>query len=627
MASALPEVPAQESMATREARINERATVLGLEQLLTMGWLVYAFVPFALLMAYLAANEGEPVWALVWLAAMIARDIYAYFQIKRLRQTPLRPTAAVVRELQWGFVVAGILAVALLPFFFARSSNNVLLIVIVLVSIHISGTREMAGGMVRVWFAYGIVVFGGLMVGWLLRGGLLGVASAGLTAAFFPLTVFAIQARHREILNLVRALDANETLSEALASERDRATAERERAEAASASKTRFFAAASHDLRQPLHALSINATTLDLVARRSGDPLLKEVSQGIASALRQSSGLLDGLLDISRLDAHAVKLHLAPHDLGAVLEGVRDEYAALAAQRGLTLEVDAGTSPGQEVPWVMTDVDQLARILGNLVDNAIKFTRHGGITLSVRRNPAGHEDAGRVWVCVSDTGPGIAQAEQERVFEEFYQVGNPSRDRAQGLGLGLAIVKRTAALLELPIQLVSQAGHGCKFELSLPTVAANLPMPRCASVSTNVGDLGDLGDPVDPGDPIEPGAGKPLSVLLVDDEPEVLKSLCTYLRQIGWPARGVASGREAEAALADGFQADVLVVDFRLRDETGLEVIERLRARCPALPAVIVTGDTAAQRLREFDGIAASVLHKPVDGKKLARALRAATGR
>ena len=616
MASTLLEAPAQELAATREARIAERTEILCLEQLLAKAWMIYVFVPCAMLMAYLAANEGEPVWALVWLAAMIARDIYAYFQIKRLRQTSLRRPAAVVRELQLGFVVAGILAVALLPFFFARSSNNVLLIVIVLVSIHISGTREMAGGMVRVWFAYGLVMFGALMAGWLWRGGFIGVAAAGLTAAFFPLTVFAIQTRHREVLNLVRALDANETLSDALASERDRVKAERDRAEAASASKTRFFAAASHDLRQPLHALSINATTLDLVARRSGDPLLKEVSQGIASALRQSSGLLDGLLDISRLDAHAVKLHLAPHDLGAVLEGVREEYAALASQHGLTLEVDMGTARGAKAPWVMTDVDQLARILGNLVDNAIKFTRQGGITLSARRDSAGRENTGRVWVRVSDTGPGIAQAEQERVFEEFYQVGNPSRDRAQGLGLGLAIVKRTAALLELPMQLVSEVGRGCTFELGLPAVVApDLPMAPLAM------------DPVDLAEPSDPGTCKALSVLLVDDEPEVLVSLCTYLRQIGWSARGVASGREAEEALVDGFQPDILVVDFRLRDETGLEVIERLRARCPALPAVIVTGDTAAQRLREFDGIAASVLHKPVDGKKLARALRAATGR
>ncbi len=637
-----------EASAARETRINERANVLGLEQLLAMGWLVYGFVPCSLLMAYLAADEGELVWALVWLAAMIARDIYAYFQINRLRKTALSPTAPIVREVALAFVLVGIITVSLLPVFFARSSDFSLLLVIVLVVVHISGAKEQAGGMLRVWFAYGVVTFGALIAGGLWRGGVLGLATAGVMAALFPLTVIVIQARRREMLNLVRLIDDNETLSSALANERDRVKAERDRAEAASASKTRFFAAASHDLRQPLHALSINATTLDLVARRSGDPLLKEVSQGIASALRQSRGLLDGLLDISRLDAHAVKLHLAPHELGAVLEGVREEYAALALQHGLALRVDMGAEQGNgkgaDAPWVMTDVDQLARILGNLVDNAIKFTRQGGITLSVRRDPAGHEGLGRdnagrenvdrVWVQVSDTGPGIAPAEQERVFEEFYQVGNPSRDRAQGLGLGLAIVKRTAALLEMPIQLVSEPGQGCTFELSLPAaVPPDLPMMPVASGPGDLGDLaspdrqGEPGAPGEPGDPGDPGKGKPLSVLLIDDEPEVLLSLCTYLRQIGWSARGVASGREAEAALADGFQADVLVVDFRLRDETGLDVIERLRARCPALPAVIVTGDTAAERLREFDGLAASVLHKPVDGKKLARALLDALGR
>jgi DNA-binding NtrC family response regulator len=119
----------------------------------------------------------------------------------------------------------------------------------------------------------------------------------------------------------------------------------------------------------------------------------------------------------------------------------------------------------------------------------------------------------------------------------------------------------------------------------------------------------------------ETGIGRPLSVLLVDDEPDALRSLCTYLREIGWTARGVGSGDEAERALGEGFCAEVLVVDFRLRGETGQDVITRLRTRQPGLPAVIVTGDTAAQRLRTFSGLAATVLHKPIDGARLARAL------
>lgn len=234
---------------------------------------------------------------------------------------------------------------------------------------------------------------------------------------------------------------------------------------------------------------------------------------------------------------------------------------------------------------------------------ALKFTQQGGVVSSARGVAAG-----RVLVRVSDTGPGIAPAECERVFEKFYQVGNASRDRAQGLGLGLAIVKRTAALLGIPIRLTSQTGRGASFELSLAAAAPAEQQQRPVA---------------------DPGAGKALSVLLVDDEPDVLRSLCTYLRQIGWSARGVATGDEAEQALAQGFAADVLVIDYRLRGETGADVICRLRKAQGGrahLPVVIVTGDTAAQRLRDLSGLAVTVLHKPIDGERLARALVEAVG-
>ena len=341
-------------------------------------------------------------------------------------------------------------------------------------------------------------------------------------------------------------LDENETLAEAITHERDRA-------QAASESKTRFFAAASHDLRQPLHALSINATTLDLLARRSTDSVLKELSEGIGSALRQSRGLLDGLLDISRLDAQAVQTRIVANDVAAMLRAVRQEYAALAARRGLALEVAAA----DDLPSVLTDSDQFMRILGNLVDNAIKFTLEGRVLLSAQL-----EGADRVLVRVTDTGPGIATDDRERVFEEFYQVGNPSRDRSKGLGLGLAIVRRTAALLDIELTLESEPGRGTTFDLRLP----------CATTQP-------LGEAPAAGDI---HSGPALSVLLVDDEPEVLAAMCTYLRQIGWSARGVANGEQAQRAVNDGFRADVLAVDYRLRDETGVQVIERLRGRTRA---------------------------------------------
>ena len=157
------------------------------------------------------------------------------------------------------------------------------------------------------------------------------------------------------------------------------------------------------------------------------------------------------------------------------------------------------------------------------------------------------------------------------------------------------------------MRLESEPGRGTTFDLRLP----------CATTQP-------LGEAPAAGDI---HSGPALSVLLVDDEPEVLAAMCTYLRQIGWSARGVANGEQAQRAVNDGFRADVLAVDYRLRDETGVQVIERLRGQHPGLPAVIVTGDTAPSRLIEFAGLAASVLNKPVDGEKLARALEQAVGR
>jgi len=568
--------------AAREARIAVKTDAMCLKHMLVWARRGLQVLPIVLVITYLAFKDGAGLWAIVWLGAWVVRQAWVFRLSGRLQRQPETRPAQSLRMMIRSFALNGILAAALMPVFFLNASEVVLLFVQFLLSFSGGGVMLAAAGVRRVWLSYAGPVIGVMVLGWLWRGGTLGYVMAYLLATSVPFALLAIRAQRKQIGDLVRLLDDNESLSASLKAERDRA-------ETASESKTRFFAAASHDLRQPLHALSINATTLDLVARRSGDPLLAELSQGIGSALRQSRGLLDSLLDISRLDAHSVALHPAPRDVAALLDAVRDEFAALAEQRGLSLEVDA------ERLWVMTDADQLLRILGNLVDNAIKFTPRGGVRLLAARAPDG-----RVVVCVSDSGPGIAEAERERVFEEFYQVGNPSRDRSQGLGLGLAIVERTAGLLGIPLRLVCEPGRGTRFELSLRAASVGAAPPMPAS---------------------ESGIGRPLSVLMVDDEPDALRSLCTYLREIGWAARGVASGDEAERALGEGFRAEVLVVDFRLRGETGQDVIARLRTRQPGLPAVIVTGDTAAQRLRAFSGLAATVLHKPIDGARLARAL------
>ena len=195
------------------------------------------------------------------------------------------------------------------------------------------------------------------------------------------------------------------------------------------------------------------------------------------------------------------------------------------------------------------------------------------------------------------------------MFEEFYQVGNPSRDRAQGLGLGLAIVRRTAALLDIRLTLESTPGAGSTFSLLLPAAEA----PAIATPSAGAAQAQAQAKAAE---------GPPLAVLLVDDEPEVLAAMGTYLEQLGWRAQGVADGAAAADALRAGFDADVVVVDYRLRHETGIDVITRLQQDWPALPAAIVTGETEPARIAQLAQIANTVLHKPLHGATLAQALR-----
>ncbi len=600
----------------RQARIAERTDTLCLEQMLVMGRQSYILLPSVFFIAYLAVREGAVGWAIVWFAAWLARMVYVHRLVGRLRRHADQPPGLALAAVVKGYLFAGVVASGLLPVFFARSSDLVLVVVTFLVTTYASTMMIASSGVLRAGLGYGMPTSGMLIAGWAWHGGPLGYGLAAFLSLSFALSIVAMRSQRRAMIEVVRVIDDNEQLSAALALERDRVAA-------VSASKTRFFAAASHDLRQPLHALSINATTLDLVAARSSDALLKSLSHGIDSALRQSRGLLDGLLDISRLDAQAVQTRIAAHPVRSLLAAIRDEYAALAAQRGLWLRIVANGDVAGEGgeggeggvggvdgdtagvgPWVMTDADQLLRILGNLVDNAIKFTREGGVELS-----ASTAADGRIVLSVSDTGPGIAEDERERVFEEFYQIGNPSRDRSRGLGLGLAIVKRTAALLGASLQLVARPGGGTTFELSLPAARAEPPTAVPATPHT------------------VPGGGRTtMSVLLVDDEHAVLDALCNYLQQLGWSAVGVASGADAVRALADGFPADVAVVDYRLRDETGVDVIHRLRGLRADLPAVIVTGDTAALRAAELAALGVGVVHKPVDGERLADALRLAVG-
>jgi signal transduction histidine kinase len=533
-------------------------------------------------LCWLLVRLGLQGPAAVWFVALFVVQSWRWrYAAQHAAETQADPQV-VLRNLAFFLLGLGLLRAAVVPLLFAQPLQPEHYMFTLVYLGMIAGTSASVGGELKPFLVYALLAGGSLALGFMQHGTIESIWIGVLLLALIAVLAGHLRDQAQGLTQFVKLAIDNEQLADSLRRARDAA-------EAASLSKTRFFAAASHDLRQPLHALSINATTLELLAMRQGDPLIKELSNSINRALGQSNGLLDSLLEISKLDAHAVKPQLQPVDLAALLAGVRDEFAALAAHKGLAAPL----------PLAATDPLLLRRILTNLVGNAVKFTTSGSVILRACLAPAGQ--SGRVLVVVDDTGPGIAEAEQERVFEEFYQIDNAARDRSLGLGLGLSIVQRTARLLGASLQLRSQPGQGTSITLGLPAVAsAGPPAPEAAAV------------PV-----VEPGMLQGLSVLVVDDELEIQRSLEGLLRQLGCELRCAAGLTQAMAHLDDGFAPDVLLVDHRLRGERGTEVIARLRDRLGPVPALLVTGDTEPRLMQAARDAGHPVVHKPVQGPVL----------
>jgi signal transduction histidine kinase/ActR/RegA family two-component response regulator len=394
-----------------------------------------------------------------------------------------------------------------------------------------------------------------------------------------------------------------ERLEESYATLEARIAERTEQLARANQAKSRFLAAASHDLRQPLHALSLYAAALTLRASASGSG---QIAGNIREAVESLSKLVDSLLDISKLDAGAIHPEIQLVDVGTLVERIGQDFAPVAQAKGLELRAATAAALAH------TDPVLLERIVRNLVDNAIKYTARGNVALAV-------EARGRdVRVAVRDTGQGIPAAERERIFEEFYQIGNPERDRARGLGLGLAIVRRLARLLGCEIELDTAPGAGSTFTVRMPRAAAGAL-------------TGALSPIAGPAAAIEADASalRGLHVLVLDDEPAVRTSMRALLGAWGCRATVCSGLAEAERVLAAHSPAiDVIVADLRLRqNESGIETVRTLRARLGEVPALLVTGDTAPERLREATASGLPLLHKPVFADALRTAILAALGR
>jgi CheY-like chemotaxis protein/nitrogen-specific signal transduction histidine kinase len=378
----------------------------------------------------------------------------------------------------------------------------------------------------------------------------------------------------------------NLTLIEELTQQKELAESAQARAEQANAAKTRFFAAASHDLRQPVQALElfIAALSLESQGRHS-----RHLAENIRSIGRELNDLLSTLLDFSKIDTATIQPAVRDFAVAELLARIADDFGPLAAAANLRCRVRSSTA------WVRSDPVLVDRILRNLMSNALKYTRSGKILLGCRRCPEG------LRIEVHDTGIGIAPDQQADVFREFFQLDNPERDRHKGLGLGLAIVDGLARLLGHPLSLRSQPQRGSTFAVTLPwgkaqpqQVAALAPEPEAP--------------------------GNNASILLIDDDPTIREAASNLLETWGYAVAAAESAAEALSLLrATGFQPDVILADLRLREgRTGVQAIQAIFEHCGhAVPAAIFTGDTDPSRLVEAKASGFPLVYKPLSAVKL----------
>lgn len=354
-------------------------------------------------------------------------------------------------------------------------------------------------------------------------------------------------------------------------------------AERANEAKSKFLAAASHDLRQPLHALSLFTQTLsESVESDKNRVLVNQISDSVDAL----DNLFNALLDISQFDAGVIKVHKTSFSLHNFFELLETEFKADAERKGLTL-----TFPETQL-FVASDIVLLSQILRNYLSNAIRYTLSGSVAVDLK------VEDGLVTICVIDTGQGITKNEAEQIYDEFYQLNNPEQNREKGLGLGLAIVKRSAKLLGHKIGVDSTPNEGSRFfiviELASPVdepKTQEIHQPQAAAIDYD------------------------LVILVIDDDSAALTGMQGLLDSWGCQVVAASGIEQAMASIeATNVAPDGIITDFRLaRETTGLQAIRAVHNNLKTdVPALIVTGDIAVDRIKEMSESEFQVVFKPI---------------
>jgi signal transduction histidine kinase len=538
----------------------------------------------ALAMAVALRQHAAPLALALWLAAQMLHSGFSVWAWWRVRQRPVSLRAAPhrARASVWASGFSGALWALALPLFWPAAQLELQLLMLTLITGLVSGAVHSLSAHLPAFRAFFVPNVLAVIAMCLWHGGLLhglialAALAYGVTGARFAGAMHRVQRG---------ALEQREELARLAAD-----LAEQKRvAEEASSAKSRFLAAASHDIRQPVHALGLFLGAFDDAALSGRNAQLIGPLRESARGLRE---MLDGVLDLSRAEAGAVQAQ--PENLAAqtLLERIEREFAPQAEQRGLLLRV----VPSRSV--VRADAVLTARVLGNLVANGLRYTAKGGVLVAARRR--GSKAVFEVW----DTGAGIAPEEQQRLFGEFVRGAEASRAEPTGLGLGLAIAARFCAAQDSRLEVASRPGRGTVFRFALPlATGAAEPISKLPSEPGPDPDLGRL-------------AG--LKVLLLDDDAAVRNATAALLDS--WGCEVVARSHpdlvEPGAAMPD------LAITDNLFD--GVPLAAELARRWPGVPLVVSTGEAQAASLASLRERGVPVLAKPVEPMQLHAAMRAA---
>ena len=418
-----------------------------------------------------------------------------------------------------------------------------------------------------------------------------------LTILFSMLIMLGLSRNvYHSITNSLLIRFENESLVKKLQSQALELKAQKEKAVKANEDKSRFLASASHDLRQPIHSLSLLTDALDSqIATTKGKSILKLVR----SANRSLYGLLSSLLDISKLDAGVVEPNIERIALAPLLHQLVDNYRTIAENKGLQLRFKVRHC------YVDSDTALLSSALMNLLDNAVKYTPKGGILIAMRLYKK------QVKVQIWDTGVGIDDENKEIIYDEFLQLDNPERDGEKGLGLGLSISKRILRLLGYPLSLRSIRHKGSVFSITMPL-----------SVLPKKSEQHQYQDSIRL--PSEIGSGR--TILIIDDNQAVLDATRLALHAWGCRVKTATCIEEVcDIAINDEVVIDLIAADYRLRENTtgieAIKVFERLSGRTN-IPAFLITGDTDPDKIQEASSFSIPLLHKPLKQGELKMVLR-----